>query len=64
MCERKNYCRGSTVVLRIPNSDDVGKIIADFERRDYDSEAEWLADELHLPRSAQGCRDFGKGQCG
>ncbi len=58
MCERRNYWRGSTVVLRTPNTDDVGKTIVDFERRDYDSEAEWLADELHLPRSAQGCRYF------
>jgi RimJ/RimL family protein N-acetyltransferase len=35
---------------------DVDAIVADFERIDYDSEAECLADELHLPRSPQGCR--------
>jgi len=29
-----------------------------FERIDYDSAAEWLADELNLPRSVQGCREF------
>ena len=58
MSERKNYWCGSTVILRTPNDNDVEKIVADFERPDYDSEAEWLADELYLPRSVQGCREF------
>lgn len=39
MSERRNYWCGSTVILRTPNVDDINKIVADFDRRDYDSEA-------------------------
>lgn len=56
MTTRKNFWSGASIVLRTPTASDIDKIVADHERTDYDSEAEWLADELHLPRSAQGCR--------
>lgn len=55
---RKNYWSNANIILRIPNTCDVDRIVSDFERLDYDSEAEWLADELHLPRSAEGCRTY------
>ena len=55
---RKNYWSNQDIMLRTPTLSDVEQIVADFERKDYDSEAEWLADELNLPRSSSGCREF------
>jgi RimJ/RimL family protein N-acetyltransferase len=55
MSERMNYWRGEHIELRRPTPTDIDNIVADFENTD--SEAEWLADLLHLPRSAQACRE-------
>ncbi|GHU92014.1 SPBc2 prophage-derived uncharacterized N-acetyltransferase YokL [Clostridia bacterium] len=51
----KNYWQGELVRLRMPEPKDVEKIVENY-RLNPDTEAEWLADELHLPRSVADCR--------
>jgi RimJ/RimL family protein N-acetyltransferase len=57
MTTYKNYWRGERISLRSPEPDDVDKIVENY-RNNPDTESDWLADELHFPRSVDSCRKY------
>jgi RimJ/RimL family protein N-acetyltransferase len=54
---QKDYWKNGKTGLRKPTMADAEEIIGTIKRCEYDTEADALADELHLPHSAEGCRE-------